>query len=261
MAAAPSSPIITLTTDFGTRDSYVAEMKGVLLYYCPEARLVDITHEIPPYDIVAGSLALERAMCSFPPKTIHLAVVDPGVGGPRKLIVCTLGKQTVVCPDNGLITWAWLRRGPGKAFELTWRPASASATFHGRDIMAPVAGMLASGKLLSTLTSPSADPVLLDLAPDDSGAGRVLHIDHFGNAVTNVPGASVGKRIVRIRQQLIGTVRGTYSDVAPGNLLALIGSGGLLEIAVREGSAAVKLNLKVGDAVQLRSARKPPRRV
>ena len=114
MAASALSPIVTLTSDFGTSDSYVAEMKGVLLHRCPRARLVDVTHEIPPHDIVAGSLALERALSIFPPGTIHLAVVDPGVGGSRKLIVCTVAKQTVICPDNGLITWAWpVRAGKG----------------------------------------------------------------------------------------------------------------------------------------------------
>jgi S-adenosylmethionine hydrolase len=251
MPARSSSPIITLTSDFGTSDSYVAQMKGVLLRYCPTARLVDVTHEIPAYDLVAGSLALERALASFPPGTLHLAVVDPGVGGKRKLLVATIAKQTVVCPDNGLITWAWHTLGPGKAFELTWRPAKFSATFHGRDIMAPAVGMLATGRKLRDLASPLADPVLLDLVPSDSGLGRVLHIDHFGNATTNIPGELADGKAVRIKGKSLGTLRATYSDVLVGSPLALIGSSGLLEIALREGSAAAKLKLKVGDKVRL----------
>ncbi len=251
MAAASLRPIITLTSDFGTRDSYVAQMKGVLLHYCPAAHLVDITHEVRAYDIVAGSIAIERALHSFPAGTIHLAVVDPGVGSHRKLLVATIAKQTIICPDNGLITWAWRLRGGGKGFELTWRPSSFSNTFHGRDIMAPAAGMLAAGRRMRDLACPFEAPRLLDIAPSNSDAGRVLHVDHFGNATTNIPGNSVGTRAVRIKGKSIGLLRVTYSDVARGRLLALIGSSGLVEIAVREGSAAKKLKLQVGDEVRL----------
>src|SRR5687767_2870099 len=140
-------PIVTLTSDFGTVDFYAAAMKAVLLRACPEARLIDVTHGVPRHDILCGAITLERAVDGFPPGTTHLAVVDPGVGTGRHLLVAEIKGQRVVCPDNGLITWAWRRHGAGeaRAWQLTWRPQrTASDTFHGRDIMAPAAGMLAA---------------------------------------------------------------------------------------------------------------------
>jgi len=251
MPAAAHDPIITLLSDFGTRDSYVAEMKAVLLRNCRSARLIDITHEIAAHDIVAGSIALERALHAFPPRTVHLAVVDPGVGGERVLLICTIAKQTVVCPDNGLITWPCRRLGKAQTFELTWRPASSSNTFHGRDIMAPAAGRIAAGKRLRTLARPFAEPVLLNLAPSTTDVGQVIHIDHFGNATTNIPWKAAGETMVRVKGKLLGPLRRTYSDVARGEPVALIGSSGLIEVAIREGSAAQSLQLKVGDEVRL----------
>jgi S-adenosylmethionine hydrolase len=195
------SPIITLTTDFGLADHYVAAMKGAILRHCPAARLVDVTHQIPRHDIIAGSIAIERAVDVFEEGTIHLGVVDPGVGSGRRILVVRIGGQVVVCPDNGLITWAWRRAGatvlspspgtPGEgwgggfagrrqpppypspgvpregtgveteAFELLWRPEKYSAVFHGRDIMAPAVGILAAGGSLADLVRPITDPVLL----------------------------------------------------------------------------------------------------
>jgi S-adenosylmethionine hydrolase len=251
MPAAPPDPIITLTSDFGTRDSYVAQMKAVLLRHCPRARLIDITHEIAPQDIVAGSITLERAVYAFPPGTIHLAVIDPGVGGERKLLISNIARQTVVCPDNGLITWASRRLGPAQTFELTWRPASSSNTFHGRDIMAPAAGKIAAGMRLRNLSRPLAGPVLLNLDLSTTGVGQVIHIDHFGNATTNLPGPLTGASTVHVRGKRLGALRRTYSEVLRGKPLALVGSSGLIEVAVREGSAAEKLKLKIGDEVRL----------
>jgi S-adenosylmethionine hydrolase len=251
MPAASPGPLITLTSDFGTKDSYVAEMKAVLLRHCPVARLIDITHEISPGDIVAGSIALERALHAFPPRTIHLAVVDPGVGGNRKLLICMIAGQTVVCPDNGLVTWSFRRLGQAKTLELTWRPAHSSSTFHGRDIMAPVAGMIAKGKRPGALGRPLEAPVILDLAPSTTEVGQAIHVDHFGNVTTNIPGPFAQGSVVRANGKSLGPVRMTYSDVPRGKPLALIGSSGLLELAVREGSAAKKLNLRVGDEVRV----------
>src|SRR5947209_5804574 len=121
-------PIITLTTDFGTRDYYVSAMKAVLIRECPQARAIDVTHEVPRHDILCGSITLERAVDGFLPGTVHLAVVDPGVGTDRRILVTDLNGQTIVCPDNGLITWPWHRLGPGDAYELTWPPAVSSHT-------------------------------------------------------------------------------------------------------------------------------------
>ena len=247
-------PIITLTSDFGTRDYYVAAMKAVLVRECPEVRLIDVTHQVPRHDILCGSITVERAIDGFLPGTIHLAVIDPGVGSDRRILIAELNQQTVVCPDNGLITWAWQRLGPGKAFELTWRPRSSSSTFHGRDIMAPAAAMLACGKSALELGRAIDDPIMLSIAPSDPRAriARIIHIDIFGNATTNMDHQTAQRltgETFRVRGRSIGLLRRTYHDVPPGQPLALIGSSGLLEIAVRDGSAADDLNLKVGDEV------------
>lgn len=216
--------------------------------------MIDVTHEVPRHDILCGSITLERAVDGFPAGTTHLAVVDPGVGTDRRILVTELSDQTIVCPDNGLITWAWRRLGPGKVFELTWRPLHNSATFHGRDIMAPAAAMLAGGTSIAQLTRPIDDPVLLDIAPAPrlSRTATIIHLDVFGNATTNMThktlSAIEGPRFVLHGKQL-GSLHRTYWDVAPGNPLALIGSSGLLEIAVRDGSAAEDLALRVGDQV------------
>jgi S-adenosyl-L-methionine hydrolase (adenosine-forming) len=248
-------PIVTLTTDFGTRDFYVAAMKAVLIRQCPDVRLLDVTHHVPRHDVLCGSITLERAVDGFPPGTVHLAVIDPGVGTDRRLLVAELKGQLIVCPDNGLITWPWRRLGPGRAHELTWRPAASSNTFHGRDVMAPVAGMLADGKQVLALSRPIDDPVLLDISPAGSEeAARVIHIDHFGNATTNVLHDELRARAVRqvaVKGRRLGKIRRTYWDVAPGKPLALIGSSGLLEIAVRDGSAADDLRIRVGDEVRV----------
>ena len=255
-AAARPRPIVTLTSDFGTRDFYVAAMKAVLIRHCADVRLIDVTHAVPRHDVLCGSITLERAVDGFPPGTVHLAVVDPGVGTDRRLLVAELKGQLIVCPDNGLVTWPWRRLGPGRAHELTWRPSDASNTFHGRDVMAPVAGMLADGKSLRAVSQPMNNPVLLDINPAAVGEfGRVIHIDHFGNATTNVLHHDLRKREVRqvaVKGRKVGKIRRTYWDVAPGKPLALIGSSGLLEIAVRDGSAKDDLKVRVGDEVQLR---------
>ncbi|HYO08755.1 MAG TPA: SAM-dependent chlorinase/fluorinase [Tepidisphaeraceae bacterium] len=257
-AAAPwRRPIVTLTSDFGLSDSYVAQMKAVIVRDCPEARLIDVTHQVPRHDILCASITLERAVDGFPPGTIHLAVVDPGVGTERRLMVATIKDQFVICPDNGLITWAWRLHGGGAVHEITWRPASSSTTFHGRDVMAPIAARVARGDSLGAFSRAIADPVLLDLAPADASEerGRVIHIDHFGNATTNIrqnalrdlsPAISV-----MVNRRTIGKLRRTYWDVAPGKPLALIGSSGLLEIAVRDGSARDDLKIRVGDVVAI----------
>jgi S-adenosylmethionine hydrolase len=242
-------PIITLTTDFGLDDWYVAAMKAVLASNAPAARLIDVTHTIPPGDLVKGSITLERAISSCPPGTIHLAVVDPGVGSSRRPIIAAIADQLVVCPDNGLITWAWHCIGAGQIHEITWRSQKTSNTFHGRDLFAPVAAMLASGKSLATVAKPASDPILLPLEPATTGTGRIIHIDRFGNCTTNirsslvVPGATIQVRDHKL------PLRRTYSDMPSGQFLALINSSDLLEIAVRDDSAANTMPLSVGDVV------------
>lgn len=240
--------IVTFTTDFGLTDTYVAQMKAVVLRHAPEAQLVDVTHLIPPQDVSTGAIALERAVAMFEAGTIHLAVVDPGVGTERKLLLAGSREQWIICPDNGLLTWTLLRHG-GQARTLRWRPPAHSPTFHGRDIMAPVAGMLAVGTPIDQLAGESVVPVLIDLPPPTTGTvGRVIHLDHYGNATTNLlPSAGRGHEI-KLAGRSLRVVR-TYGDVASGEPLALVGSSGLLEIAVRDGSAARILGIKVHDEV------------
>jgi S-adenosyl-L-methionine hydrolase (adenosine-forming) len=251
----PRRKIITFTTDFGLADAYASLMKAAVLRYCDDALLIDITHNVPPQDILCGSITLQRAVDGFPPGTIHLAVVDPGVGTRRRMLICELNDQTIVCPDNGLITWSWRMHGGGRVHEITWRPDKVpSHTFHGRDIFAPVAGMLASGTKIPTLAKPVSDPILLDVTPVTSAdqAGSIIHLDHYGNATTNIAYETIltkKPKNIRVKRREIGGLMKTYCDVPPGEALALIGSSGLLEIAVRDGSAAKALRLKVGDEV------------
>lgn len=226
-------------------------MKGVLLRHAPEAQIVDVTHAVGAQDVLGGSIVLERAVRVFGAGTVHVAVVDPGVGSERKLLVVRVKGQTVICPDNGLITWTWRRHGGGKAYELTQRPGRASDTFHGRDIMAPLAGRIAAGEGLRKFCGAVTAPRLLDIAPAESlEEACVIHIDHFGNATTNVPAELIVDRSKRVqvgRNRI--AIKRAYADVEVGAAVALIGSSGLLEIAVRNGSAATQLHLSVGDRI------------
>lgn len=249
------STIVTFTTDFGLEDAYVASMKAAVLRVAPDVRLIDVTHLVPRHDILAGSFALERAVAAFDAGTIHVGVVDPGVGTDRALLSFHARGQWVLCPDNALITWT-LRRHGGVAYRVTWRPGRASHVFHGRDILAPLAGMLAIGTPIDRLVEPIHDVMLLDLAPAEPGAtsGRIIHVDRFGNCTTNLLADRLppGVRMVQAGMHAVGPVRRTYADVPIGQPLALIGSSDLLEIAVRNGSAAERLGLGVGQLVHLR---------
>jgi hypothetical protein len=250
-------PLVTLTTDFGLADSYVAEMKAVLLARCPRARVIDVTHQIPPQDVLAASVILERMLRVCPAGTIHVSVVDPGVGTARKLLLAKVADQYVLCPDNGLITWPWRRLPDSRAaHDLNWPPPTpASSTFHGRDILAPAAAALAAGECsASELVGIPVAPILLDVAPATKASDVVIiHIDGFGNAITNLPAElihGIRLRSVKVGRRVI-PVRRTYGDVPPARPLALIGSSGLLEVAVRDGNAARTLRLKVGSRLTI----------
>lgn len=253
--------IITLTSDFGLADGYVGIMKGVILGICPAARLVDISHDIPAQDIGRAAYVLARAAPYFPAGTIHLAIVDPGVGSDRRPLIVQTTDAWFVGPDNGLFTFAldapaaraWLPDRPE-----FWLP-QVSRTFHGRDIFAPLAAHLACGIPAEQLGRPLPDPVRLAQPlpvrhPDGQITGRVVYTDRFGNLITDVPAAWVaGSRwTVEVAGQRIMGLSTAYADVAPGALLALVSSGGTVEIAVREGSAAGRLGVGVGTAVTLR---------
>jgi S-adenosylmethionine hydrolase len=257
--------IITLTTDFGLRDGFVGTLKGVILGIAPQAKIVDISHSIAPQDVQEGALVLRRAAPFFPAGTIHLYVVDPGVGTQRRPLAARLGEHTFVGPDNGLLTplleAAEQAKQPTEFVHLNnpkyWLP-SVSRTFHGRDVFAPVGAHLANGISLSALGPRITDPVRLELSrPEKTDHGWVAHvtgIDVFGNLATDLPASVLeGRRevVVRVGGAAVDRITDTYGNKQPGDLVALIDSEGYLEIAVVNGSAARKLDAKVGDPVEV----------
>ena len=250
-------PIVTLLTDFGTADGYVAEMKGVILSALPGATLVDATHDVAPHDVECGRLALARYWRRFPAGTVHVAVVDPGVGADRAALAVESDGRFLVGPDNGLLSPALLLAG-ARVVALPV-PARAAPTFHGRDVFAPAAAALAGGTPLDTLGAP-LDAPLVRRTPeahrlaDGSIAGEVIAVDRFGNAITNLLSRSGGQLTAG---GVTVAVRRVYADVAPGTPVALVGSNGLLEIAVRDGSAAERLGLRRGAPVVLRTGAPP----
>ena len=259
--------IITVTTDFGLTDPYVGIMKGVMLNLNPEARFVDITHMIEPGDITEGALALEAACPHFPARTVHLAVVDPGVGGGRRPIAVETENFLFVGPDNGLLSLAAASDGVRRVVELTNReffPGPVSATFHGRDVFSPVAAHLSLGVEIARLGEEITDMASVEVpAPVSSGdtlTGRVIHVDRFGNLITNVtrgdiPLGAEGETEVAVRGVVISGISGTYSTVAEGELAALFGSSGRLEVACNRGSASRVLGAAVGEPVTVRPGR------
>ena len=267
--------VITLTTDFGLADAYVGVMKGVILGIAPEATIVDLSHEIRPQDVRHGAFVLKTACRYFPPGTIHVVVVDPGVGSRRRILVARGASATFVGPDNGVLTWALEDVGVDCVVGATearfWRPA-VSRTFHGRDIFAPLAAHLMRGIPVESLGPAVSDwlRIPFPLPQRCPGANRVegeiLHIDRFGNLitnieleadsgqVTNVSGGSVvlsESATFTIGPRSVAGLRRSYVEVEPGQLLAIAGSSGYLELAVRDGSAAAALGVRRGDSVQI----------
>lgn len=252
------SAIVTLTTDFGTRDPYVAAVKGVLLSGCPDARIVDLSHEISPHDVCEAALFLAQAAPWFPPGTVHVAVVDPGVGTGRRPLAARAGGRLFVLPDNGLVALV-LRSLPLEEARVIGVRRPASATFHGRDVFAPAAAALACGRPLSDIGAEAGALAPLPFAqPELRGGevrGEVVHVDRFGNLVSNIDAASLAGADcagVQICGRLLGPPLRAYGAAEPGQLLALWNSAGLLEIAVREGSAAALLAAGRGAAVSAR---------
>jgi S-adenosyl-L-methionine hydrolase (adenosine-forming) len=249
------TPFVTLLTDFGTADGYVGEVKGVLASLAPHVAVVDIAHDVAPHDVEGARLALARYWRRFPEGTVHLVVVDPGVGGARAALAMESEGRILVGPDNGVLSPALLHAG-ARCVSLTI-PTSAAPTFHGRDVFAPAAAHLALGAALESLGVPLATPLIRRTPEatrrDDGGVqGEVITVDRFGNAVTNLLALRGGE--VEI-DGLALIVRRTYADAAPGEPTALVGSSGLVEIAVRDGSAATLLGLRRGSGVVLRSPR------
>ncbi|MBN2312270.1 MAG: SAM-dependent chlorinase/fluorinase [Candidatus Hydrogenedentes bacterium] len=259
-------PLVTLTTDFGARDPYVAAMKGVMFKICPGIQIVDLSHDIAPQDVLQGALFLAGAAAYFPEGTIHCAVVDPGVGTDRLALAASAGGQVFVCPDNGLLTLFLRNHALTEARAIT-NPAfmldTISPTFHGRDVFAPAAASLARGTPLEAAGERVDDVQRLEIpeaATEGSGdvSGAVIHIDRFGNCITNIHRTLVGEpagTTVCIGHHRLPGIHQTYGDVAPGAPLALFGSSEYLEIAVNQRDAAAELGIAAGDKIRLTTGR------
>lgn len=258
----PACGVITLTSDFSLHDSYVGTMKGVILRIYPQARLVDITHQITPQDVLEASLVLESGYRFFPPGTVHLVVVDPGVGGARRPILIAGEQHYFVGPDNGTFTRVLASEPDAVVVEIREKRfllPRISDTFHGRDIFSPVAAYLARGVAPEEFGPPVTDPKLLDLpVPQiwgDQIRGEVIHIDSFGNIVSNISRAqfqaAVGLRRfkITINGKVIDRLHRTYEDQDRGRTLALFGATDLLEFAVAGGRAERKIGAGKGDIV------------
>jgi len=243
-------PRITLLTDFGTADGYVGAVKGVLSQLCPDALLIDITHDIPPGDVRAGAFALMTATRTFPRGTVHLAVVDPGVGTERSGLLVEAGGALFVGPDNGLLSLA--SAGSRRVFVLdrpSWFQHPVSPTFHGRDVFAPIAARAAAGVLSDELGTSVSGMLEIEIPParhePECVCGEVFHVDRFGNLVTTIRDSDLAAEGRERLEAVIGTqripLRATYGQAPEGVLIALIGSSGFVEVARVGGSAAAVL--------------------
>ena len=257
-------PIITLLTDFGAKDHYVASMKGVILGINPVCTLVDISHEVKAQDIEEGAFLLASAFSSFPQGTIHLAVVDPGVGGPREPVLIVTSNYFFIGPDNGLFTLSLLREKVKRVIVLTKKRyflSPVSSTFHGRDLFAPVAAHLSLGTKPEAFGVRTDTWVELSLGKPEQKAkelvGGILHRDVFGNLTANIDEQSLsaftrGRPFsIRVGRHTVRGLKKGYWEGSKGEVIALIGSGGFLEISVREGNAQEKLKAKRGDPVRI----------
>lgn len=263
----PPIPPITLMTDFGQADHYVACMKGVILQRAPGATILDVTHMIQPHDVVHGAFILRQVFEHFPVGSIHIAVVDPGVGTQRRILAARYSGQTVLAPDNGLLTFVHrdfiLEELRSVENQRLFRD-EVSRTFHGRDVFAPVAGHLALGMPLDKLGPVVRELQLLNIEKPkrlEQGAveGQILYIDHFGNCISNISAndlslakAPAERLSVQVGPLRVGRLHRSYGDVSPGEIVAVIGSTGMLEIAVNQGNAAAHLRASPGTLVLVR---------
>ena len=256
--------IITLTTDFGTSDHYVGVMKGVILNINPQVQIVDITHAVPPQDIHGAAFLIDSTYRYFPTGTIHVIVVDPGVGSERRAIVCQTETAYFVCPDNGILTH--ILRDEGRIHIVAVEnPAyflpQVSNTFHGRDIFAPVAAHLSRGVPIDKLGSPTTQPIQFPIpspqVTDKAIIGQVIWIDAFGNLVTNISREILESReggngvVIHAGSAEINHLNRSYAESAIGEVLAILGSFSRLEISINQGNAAQTLGLKRGDAITI----------
>jgi len=258
--------VITLLTDFGLDDTYVGVMKGVVLGLCPEAVIVDLCHHVTPQDVFEAAYLLYSSYKYFPPGTIHVCVVDPGVGSHRRILAVEGGGYRFLAPDNGLLSLAFREQKPDAMIEVTNKEFflnQVSRTFHGRDVFAPVAAHLANGRPISDLGKPALRMRKVDFPRPVRSAGgrfraRVIHVDRFGNLVTNLTQLVLHEThwkpsnvTIRAGKLQIRGISNSYADVKEGEPLALFGSTGHLEISINQGNAAEKLKLKKGSSVEV----------
>lgn len=254
--------VITFLTDFGLQDAYVGAMKGVVLSINPQAQMVDLTHEVAAQDVETAAFLLRGAYRYFPAGTVHVVVVDPGVGGARRGLAGRMGEYFFVAPDNGVLSWVLADAPSYEMVELTnaeYFLPHVSRTFHGRDLFAPVAAHLSLGVPVSAFGPPLTDPVRFPVPQpvieESQITAQVIHVDRFGNLITNVTDATLTRWqgqadvVIEVAGQRIEGVSATYSAAPPHGLLALFESSGHLEIAVREGSAAKRLKVGRGASV------------
>jgi S-adenosyl-L-methionine hydrolase (adenosine-forming) len=266
MSVSRLPPIVTLTTDFGVADHYAGTMKGVILSRCPEARVVDISHEIPPFSIYSAAYTIDQAAPFFPGGTVHVIVVDPGVGTERRGLCAEALGQVFVTPDNGVLSLVAQRDGKMRARELTnrdlWLPW-ISPTFHGRDIFAPTAASIASGAARVEDVGPIVSRVeaLTGFQPQETAPGvwraRVLSVDRFGNAITNLKTSDFGRIAIaqfaiEIGGDRVDTFARTFGEAASGVCFAFFGSSGYIELGMNQQSAGRHLGIASGDAMTLR---------
>ncbi len=260
-----ASGIITLTTDFGSTDIYVGAMKGVILSVNPQARIVDLTHEVAPQDVIGGGFALGAAYSFFPAGTVHVAIVDPGVGSARRPLLIETYTHFFIGPDNGIFSRVLAGRDVQQVIELN-NPAFflpvQSATFHGRDIFAPVAAHLSKGVALSRLGTVINDPVIVHV-PEPMildrwhAEGAIVHIDRFGNLITNIHKnfldrfAGASPFVATVHKKKIARLLGNYAAAKDKELFCIIGSSGLLEVSMNKKSAADYLRARKGDTLML----------
>jgi S-adenosylmethionine hydrolase len=259
--------MITLLTDFGTADYFLPAVKGVILSIHPDSQIVDLTHGIPAQDIAAGAFTLGACYHNFPPGTIHVAVVDPGVGSARRAIVACAGEYLFVGPDNGIFSYAYAREAQPKVFQIEreeYFRRPVSATFHGRDVFAPVAAWLSRGLAVETVGREISDYVKLELPqpktdlPDKRVIGTIIHIDHFGNCITNLtarelPPESLGQSAIKMRfaGREITQFGSHFAQASKDDPIAYLGSAGFWEIALWCDSAARRLGVERGAEVIL----------
>ena len=268
MAAASAIPLITLLTDFGTADTFVGSMKGAILGINPEARIVDLTHQVPAHNIRSGAYLLQTATRYFPPGTIHIAVVDPGVGSARRPLLVSTSTQHFLTPDNGLLSYVLAEEPDAEIRELTAQKyflAASGPTFHGRDLFAPVAAWLSQGEPLDAFGPRITGIVRFEIRRPMMVKGRLLgevqHIDRFGNLITNIGHAELRDLAdmdhrqgvqVKVRQAMVKGLQRCYTDAKPKKLAALINSDGWLELFCNQGRADKLAKAKLNDRVEVR---------